>query len=184
MTASLRAAASLLLTVGVMAAVHSGGDLARAAVAAPLPTATPAPIPAPHSYVAAYAPGWHTVGGPSGVVFPTPSLYTYSLTRYLAAAPTISDPCQGHWGYFSSPEVVNFPLISYDVPGAITQMRCALQPRWNLVGNPFSAMTTLPAGAEGYLWDGQGYDRVTLVPMGNSVWIFATAATSLVLTPI
>jgi hypothetical protein len=134
-----------------------------------------------------YGPGWNMVGGPAGSNFSVAeALFEYDTTsgNYVnatASAGNISSAppaCIGYWAYFAAPMVVALPATSKSGDTAA----CTLKAGWNLVGNPFASPAELPSGVQGYHWNGTSYDLQGKIPVGGSVWIFETAATTLTLT--
>jgi hypothetical protein len=128
---------------------------------------------------ASYDAGWNMVGGPPGTDLSAASILdTWTSATYVTPPTSITQLCQGYWAYFSQPTTVALPVST-----GPTQA-CALQSGWNLVGNPFSGQALLPAGMTAWYWNPSrgAYDTVTSIPPGGSVWIIASAPSSITLT--
>ncbi len=128
--------------------------------------------------VGSYPPGWSMVGGPPGTDFSgAAALDAYGPNGYFTPAGRLAALCQGYWADFLSAHTV--PLVGYSAP----TVTCALQTGWNLIGNPFSVLATLPTGTLAYYWDPLHghYDTVGSIPIGGSVWIYASSSSNVVL---
>jgi hypothetical protein len=154
------------------------------AAASDSPTPTLAPLPAPHIYDIAYAPGWQMVAGPTGAIFPTDTLYRYTPSGYVPTGSPVVSSCEGYWAYFPGPMAVAFPAQLPGVDGPGYHVRCPLQSGWNLIGNPFTWTAAIPAGTTAFYWNGQKYDVVQQLEMGQALWIYSTSLASIILTSV
>lgn len=136
------------------------------------------------SPVVVYPAGWNMVAGPSGTDFSAAGgLFAYSGGQYISPAQRQSIDCTGYWAYFFQPRSVTL------APQTATAENCALVPGWNLVGNPFDGVASLPPGTTGYVWDPAAavYDSIIAIPAGNSAWIYSVSGGSISLatpTPV
>ncbi|MGH2441891.1 MAG: hypothetical protein ACRDFX_01850 [Chloroflexota bacterium] len=126
-----------------------------------------------------YSVGWNMVGGATGTDFSNASgLFAYGPSGYYTPAAPRTITCQGYWAYFTSMHTINLAP-----PPSGPGVNCALQPGWNLIGNPYPADTSLPSGLSGYYWNpaAQSYSVVTAIPPGASIWFYASSAGTLTL---
>lgn len=126
-----------------------------------------------------YAAGWNLVGAPAGTdISSAQAVYAYVQAAYVAPANPTAAICQGYWAYFSVPTRVN--LAS---PSSHATQTCPAQAGWNLVGNPYTTVATLPSGAAGFLWntDAGKYVQTAIIPVGAAVWTYDPSATPVTL---
>lgn len=120
-----------------------------------------------------YVSGWNMVGGPSGTdLSAAQALYVYQAGAYVPAAGTVAAACQGYWAYFPAATDV-MPASS-----TLTAQSCSLQQGWNMVGDPFAGMASLPPGITGYRWDPltAQYLAAMSIPVGGAIWIYTDTA--------
>ncbi len=128
--------------------------------------------------IAVYASGWNMVGGPPGTDFSgAAGLDAYASGGYYTPSSSTATLCQGYWAEFLTQRALSLPI---NTESTVT---CALQPGWNLMGNPFSSPATLPSGTTGLYWNTASgtYQTVSAIPIGASVWIYAPSSSSIVL---
>jgi hypothetical protein len=131
--------------------------------------------------------GWFMVGSPNHSNFnaseamyrwDTPTQTYVNVTASRTDIGSDTPTCTGYWAYFAAPVAVQLPLNG--TPGDTRS--CALSAGWNLVGNPFSDPARIPGGVTAYYYSGGGYSVQGLIPVGGSVWIYETAATTVTIT--
>jgi hypothetical protein len=130
-----------------------------------------------------YLSGYSMVGAPAGTSFSgAVAFYTYTNGQYVTPSAQTTATCAGYWAYFVNPTTVTLPVTAASNAGAV--QNCPLSVGWNLVGNSFAGVATLPPGVTGWYWnhDRRAYDRVTSIPVGGAVWIDAPVALTLTLT--
>lgn len=125
-----------------------------------------------------YGAGWNMVGGTPGTNFTAAqALYVYQNGGYSAPSSSTSVACQGYWAYYSISTAVS---LSPTTAGTQT---CSLRPGWNMIGNPFDQVVSLPSTATGYWWDpsSSAYAMATTIPVGGAVWVYTADTASLLL---
>ncbi|HZU12742.1 MAG TPA: hypothetical protein VFB58_07870 [Chloroflexota bacterium] len=129
-----------------------------------------------------YLTGWNMVGAPPGTDFSSAAaLFTYQNGAYVTSSSRTTALCGGYWAYFNANTLV--PLAT---PPTAASMTCPLQAGWTMVGNPFDAPATVPAGTTAWYWNpaiGQ-YQTVSQIPQGGSVWIYSTSGGSVTLAAV
>lgn len=131
------------------------------------------------SVTVSYLPGWNMVGGPAGTDLSfAGSLYVYGSNGYVTPPSMQAATCQGYWAYLSTSAT-----LSLAGSNGVTTQTCALQPGWNMIGDPFAGVALLPSGTLAYHWNPQAgaYSQVDAIPAGRSDWIYSSSAASVTL---
>jgi hypothetical protein len=115
--------------------------------------------------------GWHMLGGDGLLVSQSGSAWSYVASTGQWVPLTAASPQQplgaGAWQNLAS----TASYTVYEVAcGSGLQVNLVAH-RWNMVGNPCSKSTNLPAGTRAFTWTGATYAPTTSIAAGAAAWV-------------